>query len=226
MSSVSRRFKKQVLAALAAGMILLVPSAQAMVTTGEENGDNYTMVYPLVYVDDAAAQEAINANIGAYLDRFRDPMENGVEHPGTVSGRLYYESGRLSTETKYEDDNAVSITITDYRSTGGAHGNYVVHAMTYNKHTGEKMALVRYLRIRPSELNAEIYEHLFNSQGQPMDYKGKENPLKQVPADYFLLPDGGIAIQFQPYQMGSYADGATTLHLDADLVAYYNEKNR
>ena len=88
MSSVSRRFKKQVLAALAAGMILLVPSAQAMVTTGEENGDNYTMVYPLVYVDDAAAQEAINANIGAYLDRFRDAMENGVEHPGTVSGRL------------------------------------------------------------------------------------------------------------------------------------------
>ena len=203
-------------------MFIWQPAAGAMVTTGEEDGDNYTMVYPLVYVDDAGAQQAINDDIAGYLDRFRDAMVNGIEDPGIVSGRLYYDEGRIRTETKYEDADAVSLTLIDYRNTGGAHGSYVVHALTYDKHTGDRLVLGKYLHIRPADLNQELYTNLYDGQGKPMHYKGAANPIHQVPEDYYLLPDGGIALQFQIYHLGSYADGAVTIRLNADKVAFYN----
>ena len=207
---------KKFLLTMAACLSMAMP-AQAMVETGEELGDNYKMKYPVVYVEDADAQAAINADIGRYLDTFRDAMENDEV---IVNGATAYA-------VKYEDEDVVSLSFTDYRYTGGAHGMPTTYGMVYDKHTGARIPLDTYLRITPEDLNEVVDDHLYNGNGNlvPYAFKKWNQPINYVPENYFLLGDGGIALQFQPYALGSFADGAMTIRFDAAMVNEYNEKN-
>ncbi len=58
--------------------LLWVVSAQAKVEQSEARTDKYTVKYPVVYIDNPSAQEAINNDIASYVARFIEAMENGI----------------------------------------------------------------------------------------------------------------------------------------------------
>jgi hypothetical protein len=186
----------------------------AMVQLGTETGTNYTMEYPLVYVESAAAQTAINEDLTLYLDAFRDAMEHGVEHPGLVSGkRIHFKSGRLLTQVTCEDETLVSLRLTDSRNTDAAHAMYTLRCFTYDKLTGQRIHLSDYVPLTAADLNEALADHLYSGNfNKKITYTGKDPaPIKTVPDNFYILPDGGIAVQFQPYALASYTEGATTI---------------
>ena len=197
--------------------LLAAVPVQAMVVTGEEDGESCQMKYPVIYVSDPAAQEAINDDLSRYLDAFRAAM---ADDERIVNGATEYI-------LEYEDDDVVSLLFRDYRYLGGAHGTTVTYGLVYDKHSGARIPLDNYLRVTPADLNEAVYDHLYNGTGKPMPYTfAKWNrPIDYVPEDYFLLGNGGIAVLFQPYALGCYADGYTTIRFDAGMVAQYNARN-
>ena len=221
--------KKRIFLAAALSLLLTAP-AQAMMDKGEESGENYTMHYPLIYVEDAAAQQAINEDIAVYMDRFREHMQQGDDTEGLEPGhRLYYSQGAVDCTLRYEDAQVISLTMTIGWYSGGAHGMYTVYGLNYDKQTGARLPLGNYLRITPEQLNAALSEHLYDGSGKRVSYTAgpykSASPIREVPQDYYLLEDGGIALQFQPYHLGSFAQGAMTMRFDRKSVAAYNAQN-
>ncbi len=201
---------KKIVLALLLSFLWTLP-AEAMVEQGEEKGTDYTMKYPLVYVDDSGAQDAINADINGYLDNFRQAME---ENDFVVGGATTYA-------VKYEDEDVLSLTFTDYRNNGGAHGMYVVYGLNYDKHTGERLALDNFLQVTVEDLQGEVKKNLFDG-GENRTVFHWNQTVRRVPEDYYLLGKGGIALIFQPYELGPYAAGAMTIRLDKAAVEHYN----
>ena len=195
--------------------LLYAMPAQAMVVMERQEGPSWKMDYPLVYVDDPGAQAAINSDVSRYLDAFQKAM---------ATDELIRE-GIIKTKLRYEDENVISLTLVDYRYTGGAHGMYVVYGLVYDTHTGARIPLEDYVRLTTEDVAAELSDNTF-AYDTTKHVKIIMNEPKRVPADYYLTGDGSVNIIFQPYEIAAYAEGAPYLHLTADRMAYYNEKNK
>ena len=186
----------------------------------EEHIDNemsYEMSYPIVYTNNKAIQDKINQDIYHYIISFKDDYKAGK----------FYE-GKFSYEVKFEDDNYVSLTITDYRyNLGAAHGLSAVYGIVYDKNTGQKLPLSHFLKVTLYDLDLMFGSRLYNYSGTNIKHE-ETNFWKpeRVSADYYLLGNGGIALIYRPYELSSYADGATTIRFSAKDVDYLNRKNK
>lgn len=194
--------------------LLYAVPAQAMVVMETQEGPSWKMEYPLVYVEDAAAQEAINADISRYLDAFQDAMAT----------KPLIRQGIIKTKLRYEDADVISMTIVDYHDTGGAHGMYVVYGLVYDVHTGARIPLDNYVKLTLEDVVAALPGNTF-SYDTTRAAKLMNQPVR-VPSDYYLTGDGSVNIIFQLYEISPYVDGAPYLHLTAGRIAYYNEKNK
>lgn len=187
--------------------------AQAMVEPGTEKGDRYAFSYPVVTVEDPQAQAAIQADIDGYLANLR---EHVASHSMVMEAKTAYD-------VKYEDAEVLSLTLTSYEYTGGAHGMYVIYGLNYDKRTGARLPLDNYLKVTVPDLQEAVGKHLYNGSGKKIPFHWTAT-VKRVPVDYYLLGNGAIALQFQPYELGPYADGATTIRFSGEEVAAYNAR--
>jgi len=208
--------------------LLWVVSAQAKVEQSEARTDKYTVKYPVVYIDNPSAQEAINNDIASYVARFIEAMENGVPLDKKSTGstdRMQYVNGATDYHVYFDDQTLLSLTFTDYRFSGGAHGMHTIYGLNYLKNTGEKLPLSFFVKVTPVQLEQEAQTNLYSVGGGKVDYTWK-NSVKRVPEDYFLTGDGTINIIFTPYELGPYAYGSTYIKLTADKVEAYNKLNK
>ena len=198
----------------AAVIFLQANTAFASVGTNTDNDVNYEMSYPIVYTNDKAVQDKINQDIYHYIAAFRDDYNAGKFYQGGFSYKL-----------RFENDDYVSLTITDSRyHMGAAHGYYFVYGIVYDKHTGVKLPLSHFLKIGLSDLKQVYRGHLYDISGNKID--GWEWGPKSVSDSYYLLGNGGIALVYQPYVLAPYASGATTIRLTREEVDYFNRKNQ
>lgn len=199
---------------LALLIFLQAGTAFASVGTNTDNGSNYEMSYPIVYTNNKVVQDKINQDIYHYIAAFRDDYN---------AGKFY--KGKFSYEVKLENDDYVSLTITDYRyHMGAAHGHSYVHGVVYDKHTGRKVPLSHFLKITLADLKWFYGSHLYDRAGNKV--KGWEWGSNKVSDSYYLLGNGGIALIYQQYKLAPYAYGATTIRLTGEEVDYFNRKNR
>ena len=202
---------------LALLIFLQAGTAFASVGTNIDNGVNYEMSYPIVYTNDKAVQDKINQDIYRYIAAFRDDYN---------AGKFY--QGRFLYELKFENDDYISLTITDTRyHMGAAHEGFHVYGVVYDKHTGRKLPLSHFLKITLADLKWFYGSHLYNRSGNKIK-ASTINLLEKVGVsdDYYLLGNGGIALIYQPHELGSFSDGATTIRLTQEEVEYFNRKNR
>ena len=189
-------------------------TAFASVGTNTDNGVNYEMSYPIVYTNNKAVQDKINQDIYHYIAAFRDDYNAGKFYKGWFSYKL-----------KFENDDYVSLTITDSRYVmKAAHPNAFVRGVVYDKHTGRKLPLSHFLKITVADLKWFYDNHLYNSSGKKID--GWKWGSNEVSENYYLLGNGGIALIYQKYQLSNGADGATTIRLTREEVEYFNRKNQ
>ena len=187
----------------------------ASVGTNTANGVNYKMSYPIVYTNNKVVQDKINQDIYHYIATFRDDYN---------AGRFY--KGWFSYDVKFENDDYVSLTITDTRyNMRAAHENYHVYGIVYDKHTGRKLPLSYFLKVTLSDLKNIYSGRLYNKSGNKLK-ASKFNIPERISEDYYLLGNGGIALIYRPFELGAFSDGATTIRLTSEEVDYFNRKNR
>ena len=201
---------------LALLIFLQAGTAFASVGTNTENGVNYKMSYPIVYTNDKAVQDKINQDIYHYIAAFKNDYN---------AGKFY--QGRFLYDLKFENDDYISLTITDSRyNMGAAHPHAFVRGVVYDKHTGRKLPLSHFLKITVADLKWFYHGHLYSSSGNKINGWAEGFGSNGVSDDYYLLGNGGIALIYQTYALDAYAYGATTIRLTGDEVEYFNRKNR
>lgn len=192
--------------------------ANAYVVEQTQVDGNMKLSYPLVYESNQDVQHKINTDIASYV----------------VAEKAYYESGAaqsvdLSYEVAYEDDDYLSIILTPYHYTGGAHGMYNRIGRVYNKHTGDVVPLSYFVHINsPMELTNGLRNNTLTLQSQTGSIEVMQNDIwNEVPYvsdSYALRGNGNIDLIYQPYEMGPYAYGAMRIRITPEATTALNMK--
>ncbi len=191
--------------------------SQAKVSNGFLTNDNNTcqITYPIVQIDNRKIREQINDDILSQAEELKQQVDNTMY---TKADMTYYE--------KYEDDNIVSLmfyvnTTRKFSSQSKLSG----YTVTYDKHTGEKVPVTRYLTITLEQLQ----DALNNSRAYAVD--GLDNgvnlevPIPYVSDNYFICHDGSIGLLYQPGDLMPEDAGACKIIVSPETIAEVNEIN-
>lgn len=202
-------------------LLLPWPISSASVYEEKDSAINYTMSYPMVYLDhNQEAQDRINSDIYNYIGAFRTDYYDGK-----------FVNGFFKYEVKYEDDDVLSLMIIDYRYYGGAHGLEKGIGLNYSKKTGQRLPLPYFVRLRPGDISKVFSLPIYNRRNQHIPYRitkdftpyTKEH--KGITDNFYLMGNGAIALIYQPYELAPYASGITHIVISAKYVDYFNRRN-
>ena len=202
---------------------ILVPLSLVSASVYEETDSaiNYTMSYPIVYLDhNQEAQDRINSDIYNYIGAFRTDYYDGK-----------FVNGFFKYEVKYEDDDVLSLMIIDYRYYGGAHGLEKCIGLNYSKKTGQRLPLPYFVRLRPGDISKVFSLPIYNRRNQHIPYRITKDftpytkDHKGITDNFYLMGNGAIALIYQPYELAPYASGITHIVISAKYVDYFNRRN-
>lgn len=202
---------------------ILVPLSLVSASVYEETDSaiNYTMSYPIVYLDhNQEAQDRINSDIYNYIGAFRTDYYDGK-----------FINGFFKYEVKYEDDDVLSLMIIDYRYYGGAHGLEKGIGLNYSKKTGQRLPLPYFVRLRPGDISKVFSLPIYNRRNQHIPYRITKDftpytkDHKGITDNFYLMGNGAIALIYQPYELAPYASGITHIVISAKYVDYFNRRN-
>lgn len=209
-----KRIKRIMVNLFLAGAIALPLSANAAVTTDVfKNGDiNYNI--PVVSLENKPAAEKINNLIQSNFN-----PNKYINSNDTVAS--------LNYEVAYEDNDLLSIVISDYEyEKGAAHGMQTRTGLVFDKHTGKSIPLDFFLKIKNMD---EFYKAL--DSGELVFLNQAQEPITHLPDfktlfmsnSYFLGGNGSIYVIFQPYELGPYSYGATLVYFSKEMVDKFNQ---
>lgn len=160
-------------------------------------------------------REKINDDILAQAQELKNQVDNQIYSKADMT---YYE--------KYEDDNIVSLMF--YVNTTrrfSSQSNLKGYTITYDKHTGERVPVSRYLTITLDQLQ----DALNHSRAYAVD--GLDNgvnlevPIPYVSDNYFICHDGSIGLLYQPGDLMPEEAGACKIVVSPETIAQVNEIN-
>ena len=196
----------------------VIPStSQAKVSNGFLTNDNNTcqITYPVVQIDNRKIREKINDDILSQAEELKQQVDSSMY---TKADMTYYE--------KYEDDNIISLMFYVNKTRKfSSQSNLSGYTVTYDKHTGEKVPVTRYLTITLKQLQ----DALNNSKAYAVD--GLDNgvnlevPIPYVSDNYFICHDGSIGLLYQPGDLMPEDAGACKIIVSPETIAEVNEIN-
>lgn len=201
--------KKTMLAALAFCLSLSVP-AFAKVESEQARIADLEMTWPVVETKNKKADGLINKDIKSFMDDFRA----GFVDRKFTSGRTWYE-------TKYEDNQLVSLVLSDLRSEGNEN-NVRIRGVVYELDTGSRLPLSAFVRVTVADLNGYLARQCYNSSDVKIH---PDKQVTRVPEDFFLNPDGSISILFQTKEVGGLLDGPVYIRLSQSDLRELNARN-
>lgn len=202
--------------------------------TDFSNDDNYNTIYSGSYdlVHLSEGSKAAYPELSKSLERYNEETETAFlanyEQYKEEAYAWYEDMGEEDYFNGYLDENRVSISRADdqflsivaYSSsyTGGAHGFYGCGGYNYDVKTGQKLVLkdvindISSLQTLVKEKLAKEYEGApfleSIDESVPEYLTGEEDQA----CSWFLTPQG-VDIYFGVYMLGSYAEGAQTVHI-------------
>lgn len=200
-------------------LLSFVPSITMAQVSSEYMGDTnqtYSFAYPVVSIDDEKSENKINKDIEIQLEDLKDKIK---KHVYSKVDMTYYE--------KYEDDNIISLMF--YVNKKKKFSNLMEltgYTVTYDKHTGERVPMDRYLNINLEQLQ----DALNNSHAYAVD--GLDNGVnlsKRIPYvshNYFICHDGSIGLLYQPGDLMEVEAGACKIIVSPETIAKVNELNK
>ena len=192
-------------------------TALASVESGYKGNQSkgYSFAYPIVNTEDKKVTKEINNDIEKQMLDLEKKIKN---HVYSKVDMTYYE--------KYEDDNIVSLMFyvnakakftEDIKLNG--------YTITYDKHTGERVPMKKYLNISLEQLQ----QALNNSRAYAVD--GLDNGVnlaKKIPyvsTNYFICHDGSIGLLYQPGDLMDIKDGACKIVISPETINEVNHLN-
>ncbi|WP_289049894.1 hypothetical protein [uncultured Acidaminococcus sp.] len=201
--------KKTMLAALAFCLSFSVP-AFAKVESEQARIVDLEMTWPVVETKNKKADSLINKDIKSFMDDFRA----GFVDRKFTSGRTWYE-------TKYEDNQLVSLVLSDLRSEGNEN-KVRTRGVVYELDTGSRLPLSAFVRVTVADLNGYLASQCYNSSDVRIH---PDKQVTRVPEDFFLNPDGSISILFQTSEVGGLLDGPVYIRLSQSDLRELNARN-
>ncbi len=153
----------------------------------------------------------INDRMESFIEDYRNEIEADSEI--FKDYKPVYEDNQF-TSIAYNSDNILSLEISEYIYTGGAHGNSLFSLFSFNLKNGEQITLDDIFKGNyKAELN-KVGEKIFRENYQTdstqslyeQGFFGFENGFALN--ENFDLYRGGIKFQFNPYEAGAYVLGA------------------
>lgn len=205
------------------GFILSINSyIFANVQPGIISAQNLNLIYPLVYVENYEAQSKINRNLAKIIYDIKSKYDTGT-----------YYLAQMNYEVTYEDEDLVSILIKTHIvwNPGAAHGSVGDLGCVYNKHSGEKIPLYNFVKIRDAKqiqynlIDGVLSEYDCDFKNQVYYFRQKEWIVDTVSTNYILMGDGELSIIYPTYSIGPFSAGPIKIKFDKDAIDYFNRLN-
>ena len=122
---------------------------------------------------------------------------------------------QIDGELSYLSDAIISIAITNYQNTGGAHGNLVISFLNFDRNTGDIIS------------NHNLFSNLNAFQDIARTYFFNEIADKKenyFDPNNFALPenigfdDDGLILLYNTYEIAPYSSGLTEIHIPFDEI--------
>lgn len=181
-------------------------------------------------LDDAAVQDGINAVFSDYaqyaqsdIDTYEQENKEFIEQ-GYNMGAPYAID--ITFEVMYLDNGLLSMTLADYRYTGGAHGGTILLAFTFDLSTGDQLNL-------PDMMTDDRYKEFVNAViREEIDRLVSEGELYELApfedignTSQWYLTEGAIVFYFQQYEYFPYAAGIQEFAVTYDqLQTFMNDR--
>jgi len=201
---------KQVTAAAAAAVVFLSAApAMAEVEPVAETLPSGTWTRPTVKLDQPQAQRRINDDISNFVHVFR------VENPEPGSAQISYKQG-------IEDKDIVSFVFLEERD-----GEVRATGRTYDKVTGTKIPLNQMLQLQSEDLAVLAQKPRFavKHDAQPIDGADQSQTPLSEPMNYYVLPDGSLALLYDAGAIAPVSAGPAYICLTPVEAAEFNQKN-
>ncbi|MDU4962209.1 MAG: DUF3298 and DUF4163 domain-containing protein [Sporomusaceae bacterium] len=197
------RLMRFVLAVLFASLSLLpagaaagaaAAAAAAVVATETVRDGVLDMEYPVVSGIDAAAARAINVTLAGHREQFR----------AAIAADPYVREAVSRFEVQRNSDGILSLTVTDYQFSGGAHGMSVMKGYSFDLASGY---LYRFDDLIPPWGRDQV------TQAVAQQINDKKIPLLHsftglaAEPDFYLQPDRKLVVFYQLYELAPYAWG-------------------
>lgn len=157
--------------------------------------------YPVVSLENTAAEQKINAILAEQAARFRD---EAAREPYTQVAQSRYV-------VHHNTGGILSIAVTNYVFSGGAHGMSYRKGYTFDLASGEMYTFNDLVPNNAREqINREIARQIAENN-LPLLQPFTE--LKPEP-DFYLLPGRKMAIFYQLYELAPYAWGFVTFPIN------------
>jgi len=134
-----------------------------------------------------------------YIDFKKDFPESAMEWDAQIDGEIMYQS-----------DEIVSIALTSYMNTGGAHGSLVITFLNFDVYTGIQLK------------NEDLFEDYLSFKEIAKDYFNEEIADKKdlyFEPDNFKLPENigfnyeGVILLYNTYEIAPYSSGITEINI-------------
>lgn len=110
---------------------------------------------------------------------------------------------QIDGDIMFQSENIISIAISSYKNTGGAHGNLTITILNFNGQTGKRMA------------NIELFKNndAFSAIAKTHFNKAIEDPNVLFDSSTFKLPENigyteeGLLLLYNTYEIAPYASG-------------------
>lgn len=128
----------------------------------------------------------------------------------------------IDGEVTYRSSEVISIVISTYLDTGGAHGNTNVRFFNFNPNTGELLnmkALVSDVEGLSSIIQSELKSEIEANANEPMEnlFFGNDFKLPET----LGFNDDGLIILYNRYEIASYAQGIVEFSIPFEKVQGY-----
>ena len=170
-----------------------------------------------------AIKKHIRASYNAYLQNEADEAEwrqEYLDEYGSISKDEEYMFNyeyTVSYQVKYNENNQLSILITDYMYTGGAHGMAGVTSYNFDALTGQRIYLGNVAKTSTglSKIKKYAITDLTNraNRGDDMIFTDYLNEITIDNNRPFYYTPTGISIIFGEYEVGAYAAGMPEVKL-------------
>jgi len=187
-------------------------------TAPDPDGGDYAKVARVtssaVKLDEPAKEaKGFNATIAAAVATNTDQMAADGEEAAKASA-----DSDLSLAVDHVNDARIDVRVSTYWfGHGAAHGNYSITYLHYLREQGRALEASDIFAGEQwqSHLAALVLARLKADRGELL-WDIEQSWLEETVADptRWDFADGGLVIQFQPYEVASYADGAVRAQID------------
>ena len=174
-------------------------------------------------IKNSALQNRINSHFESDAFNFKNETEVYVNEYVKVAEKNSIPINPCIAKTKYSvhynKNNILSISVTYYSYTGGAHGSTVIKTMNINVDTGRILLIRDFFELGENyeEVLKEIHSQI--EEDKEKYYKDAIEKLRTIPDNQkFYIEKGYIVVYFGEYDIAPYASGIPEFKIPVSVM--------